>query len=335
MNYNDSQIMSDDTYIKCQSAYEKLSANTVHDLGEILEKLESQKKAIISANLSSNNSQILDGINESITGLKSILHANIYTTQKSNTINSKNVQKFSQKLSTQNVDIPPYTYSENRSDSISEYMGGNIPNLFSPSTPNNTPNNPQNMVPNSTPNNGLENPSNISPTTPSQELSPTPVPSDNISPNNRAENRARVFSRSCPQQSSFIARLLSGFKVNSNSKEPRTKATAKVSTTGHTAHSIHSGILYKNKESVSAYNYPRFTPYNKHNAHPSHSSREHSRHPEPGPHCTPERDIISRQIDIVRLLILYLQLRPSYPYCYRICGIASTQFDILSTLINI
>lgn len=320
MKYNDSQIMSDNAYIKCQSAYEKLSANTVHDLSEILEKLESQKKAIMSANLSSNNSQILDGINDSIKGLKSILYANTYTTQKNNALNSKSAQKFSQKYSAQNVDIPPYTYSENRSDSISEYMDGNTPNNTPNNAPLTTPNSPQNMVPNS----AVESPSSISPTTPSQETSPTPVPSDNISPNNRTENRTRVFSRSCPQQGNFIAKLLSQFKVNSRPNHTQTKISVKAHNTWHTAHSIHSEILHKSIEKQSTYNYPPFKPYNE--------QYHHSKSPK---HCTPEQDILSRQIDIVRLLILYLQLRPNYPYCYRICGIASTQFDILSTLINI
>ena len=320
MNYNDSQIMSDDTYIRCQSAYEKLSANNIHDLREILEKLESQKKAIISANLPSNNSQILDGINESILGLKNILHSTTYTTQKSNSPSSKQGLKFTQSISTPNVDTPPYTYSENRSDSISEYMGGKVPNLPDYNTPNNppfiTPESPQNIVPESNLSDTSQSPTNVT------------VPSDNIAPNNRTENRARISSRSCPQQGSIIAKLLSQFKVNSGAKVSYINRTAKEPSTGHTAHSIHSEILHKNSDSISTYNYPYHKPNYEHNLKSNHYSK--SSH-----HCSPEQDILSRQIDIVRLLILYLQLRPTYPYCYRICSITSTQFDILSSLINI
>lgn len=285
MNYNDSQIMSDSDYIQCQSAYCKLSENTIHDLGEILEKLESQKRAINSTETISNRHRILGAIDDSISSLKSIMQTSQKSSQSAPLNTHKAISKFSQKHLKQNTDTPPYTYSENRGDSISNYMGNSTPSAPIPSSP-------------------ITNPQN---TTPS---SPTPVPSDNIAPDGRLEPRSRALSRGCPQPGNFIAKLLSQLKVST----PKVH-TQKDNKYGYSVHSIHSEILGKTGVYVTQ---NRHIPH-----HPPHHI------------CTPEREILSRQIDIVRLLILYLQLRPNYPYCYRICSIASTQFDILSTLIDI
>ena len=260
MNYNDSQIMSDNAYIQCQSAYCKLSENTIHDLGEILEKLEGQKKAINSTETITNRHRILGAIDDSISSLKSIMQS----TQTLPKSQSKSISKFSQKYLKQNTDIPPYTYSENRGDSISNYMGNSTPSAPTPTTPITSPQN----------------------TTPS---SPTPVPSDNIAPDGRLEPRPRALSRGCPQPGNFIAKLLSQLKVSA----PKVH-TQKDNKYGYSVHSIHSEILGKSGVYVTQ---NRHIPH-----HPPHHI------------CTPEREILSRQIDIVRLLILYLQLRPNYPY---------------------
>ena len=276
--------MSDNTYIKCQSAYSKLSANTLHDLGEILEKLECQKKAIMSANLENNSTQIIDSINDSISSLKSIINATNYSTRSA------------RNLATNIAEPQPYTYSENRADSISNFMESNS-----------TQNTPKLADPNS----------NSKPNKSSAELENTPVPSDNIPPSNTKEKKANIFSRGCPQQGSIITRLLSQLQINKGISTTQAK-TVNTDFLQHSAHSIHSAII-NNKSSTLYY--------------PKHNIPEPCHHTHPL--CTPEKDILSRQIDIVRLLILYLQLRPHYPYCYRICSIANTQFDILSTLINI
>lgn len=303
MNYNDSQIMSDNAYIKCQSAYSKLSANTLHDLGEILEKLESQKKAIISANLETNPTNIIASIDDSILALKGIINSTQHHTQST----SKNINKFSSIPDT----LEPYTYSESRADSISNYMDSAPPNETNTEPKNNQPNIPANP-PNPT------NPDSVS------------APPSTATPDTSSKNIAtrNTTSRGYPQQGSIITRLLSQLQINKAPNPTKVKSTR--TQTQHTTHSIHNAIL-GNKNAVL--NFPIYDSKHTDTHYPT-NPYLHPTKPNPPP-CTAEKDILSRQIDIVRLLILYLQLRPHYPYCYRICSIANVQFDILSTLINI
>ena len=46
-------------------------------------------------------------------------------------------------------------------------------------------------------------------------------------------------------------------------------------------------------------------------------------------HCDPRNEIRHHQIDIIRLFLLYLMLRPNCKYMSRVAQIANDQFDIL------
>lgn len=49
--------------------------------------------------------------------------------------------------------------------------------------------------------------------------------------------------------------------------------------------------------------------------------------------CSPEKKAVTNQIDLLRLLLLFIALRPHCRYCARISAITSNQFDALTYLI--
>ncbi|MBQ7351356.1 MAG: hypothetical protein IJW59_00605 [Clostridia bacterium] len=49
--------------------------------------------------------------------------------------------------------------------------------------------------------------------------------------------------------------------------------------------------------------------------------------------CSPRKTAINNQIDLIRLLLLFIALRPHCRYCARISSITSNQFDVLTYLI--
>ena len=51
-------------------------------------------------------------------------------------------------------------------------------------------------------------------------------------------------------------------------------------------------------------------------------------------HCHSHKQLCSRQIDIIRLLLLYMSLRPTCPYIHSISTLASRQLDIYLSLIS-
>ena len=325
MNYNDSQIMSDTAYISCNSAYEKLSQNNTHDLYEILEKLESQKRDLSSTKNDYNNPQILSSLDSSIASIRGLLSLTEKASKADLKSTSQSSKKFSQNIRLLSTDINPYTYTENRSDSISNYMASNDNNV--------APNNSQNITPN------REN---------------TVSPSDNILPNNRRVNRQTSSFRGSPQQGNFITKLLSKFAVGS-SFQGSTQQISSSKQLGKTSHYIHSTrcnnvpidqskTLEKSSQNTQSIR-QQFNPHSWHNRNmdychispespskPPHRDDWGHDHHEP---CDANKKIVSRQFDIVRLLLLYLSLRPHYPYCYRICRVAEEQFSILSNIVEI
>lgn len=48
--------------------------------------------------------------------------------------------------------------------------------------------------------------------------------------------------------------------------------------------------------------------------------------------CEPRRQLYTNQLDIIRLLLLYMALRPNNHHCHRICNITLSQFEVLNTI---
>lgn len=51
------------------------------------------------------------------------------------------------------------------------------------------------------------------------------------------------------------------------------------------------------------------------------------------PDCNPKDKLVTNQIDLLRLLLLYITLRPHNPCTHRICNVCTEQFDVLMQLI--
>lgn len=55
-------------------------------------------------------------------------------------------------------------------------------------------------------------------------------------------------------------------------------------------------------------------------------------HHEP-PECNPHKKLVTKELDIIRLILLYMALRPNCPYTYRLCTIAQDHLEILGEIL--
>lgn len=118
-----------------------------------------------------------------------------------------------------------------------------------------------------------------------------------LSPSPAKPNGTNIIMRNRPMQMGFITNFIKSLKVGFNSHRARKRA-------------LNSEI-----------NYTLTMHRNKfHNTQNVHTT------------CDPHNKLVTNQIDIIRLLLLYLALRPTCRYCSRIASIANEQFDLLLTL---
>lgn len=50
--------------------------------------------------------------------------------------------------------------------------------------------------------------------------------------------------------------------------------------------------------------------------------------------CDPHKKMVTNELDIIRLLLLYMALRPNCPYTYRLCTIAQEHLEILGEMVT-
>ena len=95
---------------------------------------------------------------------------------------------------------------------------------------------------------------------------------------------------------------------------------------------FHNGI---GKASTQLYSYtecnecspclePKWDHHNTHHGYPPHHIR---------PDCNPHDKMVTGQIDLLRLLVLFISLHPHCGFNTKICNIATEQFDVLLSII--
>lgn len=337
MSFNDYKILTDKDYSILKTNYERIYASEVSDLLEIIDKMQEQKNSLLNNNQNGKYNQIIEKISSNISELQSLV--------KSSTNNS-NYRSYSQPPSTasilsgfrnhlriQNLNDPNGAIHPVRS--IDEMINHNdfgtmpdtnipssqpqpTPSPIMPSVPQipelGAPNQPispirdgnNSSIPN-TPNrniyrgeNSTDTPNENIGTSPNQKPNNgtidnstprSPSPANPISTNNNLRNR--------PMQVDIITNFIKSLKVGFSSHKARKKA-------------LNSGINYSLALHRNKY----------HNMHDlATQSINHN--------CDPHNKLVTNQIDIIRLLLLYLTLRPTCRYCSRIASITNEQFDIL------
>ncbi|MBE5739113.1 MAG: hypothetical protein E7354_05245 [Clostridiales bacterium] len=318
MNFNDNQIMNNIDCMSYNCDYQKMHESSQLDLLEILEKLEEQRASILKLKNDSIPHEILSSLDSSIQSLRNILKSTKTSVFSKSDITPHSSHKSGGTLSTNIINPNPYTYTENRYDSISHFMDNNSPT-------NNAPNNTRNTQP-TIENDGYNAPQKEMTNTPSR----TPLSPPTTQPSRARQNRGNVLSRSLPQQGNIFAKLLEKLSINQVQKSPTTILQSQ--TRGKTAHYNHFiDFLHTNTTSQNN-NIKEQKGSHSYHQSPTYCYEDLPAPPQP---CNPHKQIISRQFDIMRLLLLYMRLKPHSPYCYRVCDIAERQFEILSNLIEI
>lgn len=95
-------------------------------------------------------------------------------------------------------------------------------------------------------------------------------------------------------------------------------------------------IRNRNSNAVSQNHQPPIPPCNTPNCKPPFAPFPPSPMP---PHyepndCDPHKKMITKELDIIRLILLYMALRPNCPYTYRLCNIAQDHLEILGEMVT-
>ena len=319
MSFNDYKILTDQDYSILKTNYEKAYSSEVNDLQEIIDKMQEQKNSLVSNNQNGRYNQVIEKISSNIFELQGLIKSCVNNSnyrsyhQDPNMAGiSNNYKNYTQ---TQQLDEPNGAIHPVRS--IEEMRQHNE----IVSNPNTTPQTPINTTPNETiepsPFGDNLNPSTNTPNRniyrgesgnniPIENINTTP----NFTPNNETPhspspanpNGTNTTMRNRPIQMGFITNFIKSLKVGFNSHITRKKALY--------SHIDYTQTMHRNKY----HNISNIVAQNTH------------------PNCDPHRKIATNQIDIIRLLLLYLTLRPTCRYCSRIASITNEQFDILLSL---
>ena len=317
MNYQDFCTLSEKEYAIMKQNYDTLILNETADLQEILQKMIEQRENLSALNDNGKYNDILRKLDENIKDLENLVAVN-----KSN-ISSKDLLsklpylkglKKAKKLDTDGAISPIRSNDEIRQHNE---MAGVQPNTPEPNAQ--TPMDNGAISPNlgfDADNIPTETPANPPITnTPANEntnmADETPIQNGNIPSTTPAQNTNK---RNSPMQSNPISNFIKQFNVNISKMfgVSRTKGAQKKDTSPKkcevTNPNFFQPYTYPDLESPIGYRDRRW---------------EHREH------CDPRNEIKHHQIDIIRLFLLYLMLRPNCKYMSRVAQIANDQFDIL------
>ena len=296
MNYQDFCTLSEKEYAIMKQNYDTLILNETADLQEILQKMIEQRENLSNLNDNGRYNDILQKLDENIKDLESLIVVNKSNISSKDLLSKLPYLKGLKKA--KKLDEPQAISPIRSNDEINRHneMSGAM---------DNSRNSPISEMPNNTGNMPTETPTNPPITnTPSNNDAISPILSDeNNMPTNEApmQNESvpnttptqNTNKRNSPMQSNPISNFIKQFNVNISK--------------------MFGGNFFQ------PYTYPDLErPFER---------RE--RHRDFREHCDPRNEIKHHQIDIIRLFLLYLMLRPNCKYMSRVAQIANDQFDIL------
>ena len=303
--YNDYRLATESTQNIIRQKFDESIEMEVKDLEDIYEKMLDQKKQLEANNSNGSLNSALQTTNENINEIQSLISK--YTLRSQQSQRRFNLQKNPQSSE-------KFGYNNIRSFNNPESVHGKIPSseeiarhttnnsIPSPNLGVTPPPQPNQNMGNLTPENGAIYP-NLGSTLPSQpnnnvNFSDGNSPSQDgaISPRNN-EVSSRNSRRGNPMQGNLLSALAKAFFVKNKPNKGKRLVSINIQpiVADHRRNRFHNIIIQ-------------------------------------GEHCDPRRKLVTSQLDLLRLLILFIALRPHSRYCARIASITNNQFEVLLSI---
>lgn len=307
MKYDDYARLSDENYKIMKQSYENVITEETADLQEILEKLIKQRKTLHSNNSDNKYDEMLEKLDNNIADLNSLISGNLSQVASKNSAFIPNYYG----LRSKKLDLGDDAISPIRSHKEMLSHGDIVPTQ--PSTPSD--NNQNRNSDSNVPQNGTTIPNTPKRNSPMQGSALSNI----IKQLNVGANR--ILGRNRKQRA-----------INSNNLASQNTQVSSQNHYNKTTKNPNNSQSQIRPSNLSEMNnifmpYPMTPPKYDYMHRPPH-------HPRPNmPHgCEPHDIILSGQCDIVRMILLYMMLRPNCRYISRLCNVANDQFEILQLL---
>lgn len=307
MKYDDYARLSDENYKIMKQSYENVITEETADLQEILEKLIKQRKTLHSNNSDNKYDEMLEKLDNNIADLNSLISGNLSQVASKNSAFIPNYYGLrSKKLDLGNDAISPI-----RSHKEMLSHGDIVPTQ--PSTPSD--NNQNGNSDSNIPQNGTTTPNTPKRNSPMQGSALSNI----IKQLNVGANRILGCNR---KQRTINSNNLASQNTQVSSQNHYNKTT-------QNPNNSQSQIRPSNLSEMNNIfmPYPMTPPKYDYMHRPPHHPRPNMSHG-----CKPHDIILSDQCDIVRMILLYMMLRPNCRYISRLCNVANDQFEILQLL---
>ena len=304
MKYEDFLTPTEQEFRIMRQRYMQEAERETGDLQEILQKMKTQKDYLQRNNTNQKYTKIIDKLTDNIAELNSLIISNqSHFLRKYSRLNENNPINLGEAIS------PIRHIDENL---LSQ------PNEIPSNTPNDINNLPLDNNDISTPNTPfIPNNNNGNDTSPTDNSLPTP--NENTDNTNQSGNatppRTNTMKRNCPKQSHTLFDAFRQVNVNL-SRIFGGLSHKKMKATTHSPHSNKNRWHIAPPNDEDNYTLQTIATNNKV------ISEE----------CKPQNVLLHNQIDIIRLFLLYLMLRPNCKYLSTITTIANSQFDIMLEL---
>lgn len=329
MEYKDNILPNEEELKTLKNGYIVAQKNSLNDLNEIYKKMLEERDYLLSQDLSVKHPRLLQNLEQSIANMGAILEAS--DKEKRGQKSSQNsFSAFRPRTASTDEATNDESLENNQQNGQSEppktEENENFEGVTQPSDVPNMNDNANNFSPDESvqQNNGQTNENANSSTT--QQA--------------KRQNRGRPF-RQNP-----IAKVFSNFPLNFDKLKEQQKERLSQQSTGKTNNSTPYTQEPSLAQKTLKQNQPRphYPPCNMPNcAHneppfpPEWDSPRPPFPPKPLPsqnECDPHKKIVTKELDIIRLLLLYMALRPNCPYTYRLCTVAQNHLEILGEILE-
>ena len=307
MKYDDYARLSDENYKIMKQSYENVITEETADLQEILEKLIKQRKTLHSNNSDNKYDEMLEKLDNNIADLNSLISGNLSQVASKNSAFIPNYYG----LRSKKLDLGDDAISPIRSHKEMLSHGDIVPTQ--PSTPSD--NNQNGNSDSNVPQNGTTTPNTPKRNSPMQGSALSNI----IKQLNVGANRILGCNR---KQRTINSNNLASQNTQVSSQKHYNKTT-------QNPNNSQSQIRPSNLSEMNNIfmPYPMTPPKYDYMHRPPHHPRPNMSHG-----CKPHDIILSDQCDIVRMILLYMMLRPNCRYISRLCNVANDQFEILQLL---
>lgn len=327
MEYKDTILPNEEELRTLKNGYILAQKNSLDDLSEIYKKMLEERDYLLSQNLSAKHPKLLQNLEQSIDNMGAILEA--YNKEKRGQKSSSN--SFSafrpRTASSEDLESDNTLENANQNDDSLEQNGQSEP----PKAEENEDTAPPSYEPNRN-----KNANDFSPDESGQQNNKL----TNENTNSSTAQQSKHQNRGRPFRQNSIAKVFSNFPLNFDKIKERQKekiSQQKSSKTNSGTPSTQEKTLKTNRPN------PPYPPCDMPNCDrrppfpPEWNTPKPPFPPSPKPPqsgCDPHKKMVTKELDIIRLLLLYMALRPNCPYTYRLCTIAQDHLEILGEMLE-